>query len=407
MHGAKQPLRIAIVFPGDASSPRTWSGVPYGVSEGLKEADVDVVHVSSAADAKVERLLARTIALRYLPRAPHGSPVDRARASYRAALIGPALARIRSVVARRRLARAELDGCIQAGATFPLATSAPVVTYEDMTVEQALDYGYEHWSTLRRRDIEWRIAAQRRAYRAARACCVTTSWVRRSVVEDYGVDPGKVHVVGVGTNHAPRRRERDWATPRFLFVGREWERKNLPAVLRAFARLRRTHPDAELHLVGVHPRLDLPGVTAHGPLRQDLADERRRLRALYERATCLVMPSLFEPAGIVYADAAAAGIPSLGTIAGGSQDLIGDGGIAVDPRSEQEILLAMEHLADPSVARDLGGRAGARSELFVWRKVAERLVRALGLGTGFGLAEFLPPDPERTPRSRDVRAAPT
>jgi len=400
MDEAKRPLRIAIVFPGDSSNPSTWSGTPYGVGEGLRDAGVDVIHLSSTVPARGELLLASLVALRYLPSVKRGSTIERVRGAYRSALISPGLVRIRSIVARRRLARTDLDGCIQIGASLPLRTSAPVVTFEDMTVRQALNYPYDHWSTLRRRDVDWRVEGQGRAYRAARACCVTNSWARRSVIEDYGVDPGKVHVVGVGTNHAPRQVERDWSRPRFLFVGREWERKNGPAVLRAFARLRDTLPHDLLHLVGEHPLVDAPGVVDHGPLRQDIPDERKRLRALFDSATCFVMPSLFEPSAIVYTEAAAAGIPSVGTLVGGSQDLIGDGGIAVDPHSEQEILSAMEKFADPPVAREYGARAGARCRLFVWQQVAERLLRALAVRNGDRLAEFLPATPEETPHSR-------
>lgn len=383
-------MRIAIVFPGDSSNPSTWSGTPFGVGEGLKAAGVEVVHLSSALPPRAERRLASVMAVSYLPRARGESPIGRARSAYRAALISPGLVRVRSVVARRRLAGAELDGCIQIGASLPLATGAPVVTYEDMTVRQALEYPYDHWSTLRCRDVDRRVEGQRRAYREARACCVTNSWARRSLVDDYGVDPGKVHVVGVGTNHAPRRVERDWSRPRFLFVGREWERKNGPAVVRAFAQLRDSLPEAELHLVGEHSAVTLPGVVDHGPLSQEVPQERKRMRDLYDAATCFVMPSLFEPSAIVYTEAAAAGIPSVGTLVGGSQDLIGDGGIAVDPRSDRDILRAMERFADPTVARECGARASARSELFLWSKVAERLLRALAIRDGSELAEFLP-----------------
>ena len=219
---------------------------------------------------------------------------------------------------------------------------------------------------------------------------MTNSWARRSVIEDYGVPAGKVHVTGVGSNHVPRKVERDWSRPRFLFVGREWERKNGPALVRCFARLREELPEAELHLVGQHPRMTAPRVVDHGPLRQDVADERTRLRELFDAATCFVMPSLFEPSAIVYTEAAAAGLPSIGTVVGGSEDLVGDGGVSVDPTSDEEIFAAMRRFADPATAREAGARAAERSHLFVWRKVAERLLRALDIGDTAALADFIP-----------------
>ena len=91
------------------------------------------------------------------------------------------------------------------------------------------------------------------------ACCLTTRWAADSVVADYGIDRDKVHVVGVGRNHSPAPAERDWNSPRFLFVGRDWEGKNGRGLLRAFARVKAQIPDAGLDIVGNHPPLDAEG----------------------------------------------------------------------------------------------------------------------------------------------------
>ena len=141
--------RIAVVFPGDVSKPSTWSGTPLGIVQGLTEAGVEVVNVSSAASEQAERMLAGLMGLAYLPRAAGDSARERARSSYRAALIGPQLTRLRGAIANRRLAELELDGCVQIGASRPLQARAPVATFEDMTVKQALDFPYDHWHTLR------------------------------------------------------------------------------------------------------------------------------------------------------------------------------------------------------------------------------------------------------------------
>jgi hypothetical protein len=48
----------------------------------------------------------------------------------------------------------------------------------------------------------------------------------------------------------------------------------------------------------------------------------------------------------------------------------------------------MRALADPDVARRMGGAARERSRLFTWERVGARLLAALGLPGGEG-AEFL------------------
>jgi glycosyltransferase involved in cell wall biosynthesis len=120
-------------------------------------------------------------------------------------------------------------------------------------------------------------------------------------------------------------------------------------------------------------------------------EDRERMALLYREATAFVMPSVHEPAGIVYAEAGGAGLASIGTTDGGAATMIGPGGILVDPRDDAQIFAAMDRLADPDTARRLGELALRHSTLLTWPKVAERLVRALdvpGVDTS-GLAEFL------------------
>jgi len=235
-------------------------------------------------------------------------------------------------------------------------------------IRQATSHGLRTW-----------IARERRAYHAASACCVASRWVRDSMVADYGVPDQKIHVVGLGRNHDPRPADRSWDDPHFLFVGRDWERKNGPRVLEAFARLKAEVPEARLDLVGGHPRVTQDGVTGHGALRLNVGADRLKLARLFERATCFVMPSHWEAFGIVYLEAGAAGVPSIGTTVGGAADAIGDGGILVDPTSTGQLLDAMRTLADGLTAARYGSRALARAPDYTWRAVAGRVTQALGL----------------------------
>jgi glycosyltransferase involved in cell wall biosynthesis len=229
-------------------------------------------------------------------------------------------------------------------------------------------------------------------YRGAHGCCVLGSWAKDSLVQDYGLQPEKVHVIGCGRNlDVPVSPDRQWAVPRFLFVGRNWERKNGDAMVRAFVRLHDQVPEARLDVVGDHPRLSVEGVTGHGELSAQNRSERVHLELLFGQATCFVMPSLVEPFGIAYVEAAAAGLPSIATTVGGARDAVASGGILVDPHDDGAIFAAMRRLAEPAEARRLGAAAMKRSALFTWPVVAERLFRALDLpgSPGRELADFL------------------
>jgi glycosyltransferase involved in cell wall biosynthesis len=377
--------RIGVAFPQDPSKRATWSGTPSGVMRGLCEAGVEPVAIATEPPPLVKAASLNVIAAFYLR--SDRDVVAAARRARAAARASTATALLNTWSAPRALRRAgRLDGIIQIGTGYTLATDVPIATFEDMTVAQTKTHPYAGWDLLSRRAFASRMARQRRAYEQAVACCLTSRWAARSVIDDYGISPAKVHVVGVGRNHSAPAVDRDWTTPSFLFVGMDWPRKNGEGVLRAFARLREELPNARLDVVGGHPPLAAPGVTGHGVLRLDVPEQHERLERLFGEATCFVMPSHSEASAIAYVEAAAAGLPSIGTSAGGSDYLIGDGGLVVDPRDDSALLAAMRRLADPEAAARMGAAAKLRSELFTWRAVARRLLDALDGAHGEALA---------------------
>jgi glycosyltransferase involved in cell wall biosynthesis len=369
-------MRIGVAFPGDPSQKGTWSGIPHGLIEGLAANGAEAVPVGIEPSAPVLALSSNAIAATYLrPRRSVRTAVQQARAAARASA---GIARVNSWAAAGALRRAgRLDGIVQLGTGYTLRSDAPIVTYEDMTIPQTKTHPYSGWDLLTRRSFAARMARQRHAYEEARACCLTSPWAAESVIDDYGIAAAKVHVVGIGCNHVAPEVRRDWSEPRFLFVGLDWERKNGEGLLRAFARLREQLPTARLDLVGGHPPISQEGVTGHGVLRLDVPSQHERLEHLFAAATCFVMPSHSEASAIAYVEAGSAGLPSIGTSAGGSGYLIGDGGLIVDPSDDDALLAAMRRLADPATAERMGAEARQRSRLFSWEAVAGRLMQAL------------------------------
>jgi glycosyltransferase involved in cell wall biosynthesis len=366
--------RIVLAATGDPLAAATWSGTPAGIARGLRSLGVAVAGVDATPPRGVREASLAVSAARSRSR------VD--------AWYTPAMHRLRSVVAARRLP--ECDGVLLMGAEFGLPAGVRYVTVSDLTLAQARAT-HPVFSRLSERVYAGFEARQREVYAGAVACCTASHWTADSLVADHGVPEARVHVVGLGPNHEPPAKV--WsgseAAPRFLFVGREWERKHGPLLLRAFARLREEVPGARLDLVGGHPPVSAPGVTGHGLLRLDRPDEAARVSALFGAATCFVMPSEVEPFGLAYIEAAVAGVPSIATSVGGAGTIVAEGtGLLVPPGDEEALLGAMRTLADPEVARRMGAAARERSRLFDWELVAARLLRALGLPGGEG-AEYL------------------
>jgi glycosyltransferase involved in cell wall biosynthesis len=392
--------RIAVTCNGNPADLGVYSGGPASLLEALGEIGIESLplrgDLGPRGQVQFERIL---LALRLRPSdLLHPGVLRQTRRQLRSevALSRPMSTARTRAVAFRSARLGPLSGIFQYGVGFDLPPGTPAVTLEDATFHQVCeDY---RWPWLRNLSGSRRTSLDeqtRRRYARAEACAFMSSWAAASAIRDYRVPASKVCVVGVGRNHNPPcPADRDWSRPRALFVGLDWERKNGPAVLRAFSKLREQRADARLDIVGGHPRLDVEGVRAHGQLSLTDPTQRSRLEALFGAATFFVMPSLHEPAGIVYAEAQAAGIASIATTSGGAATIVGDAGIVVDPHDDRALSDAMSQLAEPECAARLGDLARRRARLFTWRAVAERLLRALappGLDLA-PLADFLTDD---------------
>jgi glycosyltransferase involved in cell wall biosynthesis len=358
--GVDAPIRVAVIFQGDVADPNAWSGTPSGVSTGLEELGIEVVPIDARMRGSLG--LSRLMHLDWIGQTTN--PLLAAGGGHRVA---------------RALRSTPVTAAVAIGSGYPLPVGVRVATLDDLTVAQAVVQPEGGYSGLRPRQARrWRVR-QAANYGRAAACCVASEWAASSLRDDYGVPPDKVHVVGLGRNSPRQVVERDWTVPRFLFIGRDWHRKRGPAVVEAFARLRARIPAATLDLVGQHSPVTAPGVSDHGFLPLDNPAARERHAELIARATCLVLPSRFEAFGIAHLDAAAAGVPSIGTTNGGAVTAIGGGGVVVNPDDNEALLMAMLDLADPVRARHLGQLAFAHSKDFTWPLVAQRIVGALGM----------------------------
>jgi glycosyltransferase involved in cell wall biosynthesis len=356
--------RIAIAAIGDPLAPSTWSGIPSELASGLRERGIDVAGLEATPPSPLrEGALAIAAAVRR-------SRVD--------AWYTRGMHALREAVAARRLqALGPLDGVVLLGAEFGLPAGTRYVVWTDMTLAQARA-SHPVFRRLSAGTFRGWNARQARILRAAHSVVAASHWTARSLAEDYGLPAERVHVVGFPRNHTPPPRTGEWAPPRFLFVGREWERKRGADVVEVFASVRAAHPQAQLDVVGRHPPLHAPGVTGHGPLRLSVPEEAARAAELFASATCFVMPSELEPFGIVYAEAAAAGVPSIATAEGGAGTIVGpDAGVLVAPGDLEALRAAMLRLADPETARALGEGALRGADRFSRAAVSGRVLRAL------------------------------
>ncbi len=368
----------------DPEDPRQWSGVSNGLISELRGLGVYAGHRSSTPWPAMSRLVYRLAKL-----------TGREKGWTRRAEMR-AVTHLSDLMLRVTTP-SHMDGWVHLPNLNGPVTRGRYVTFHDISPAQLLEagpelapsFGYPHAT---KRQLEWVVRQQVALYRGAYAVCVSSRFVADSLVRDHGIDARKIRVVGMGRNaDIPPPPDRDWSTPRFLFIGRNWKRKNGDAVVRAFTRVRNDVPEAHLDVVGGHPLIDVEGVTTHGHVAVSTPDGREKIEGLFAAATCFVVPSLMEPFGIVYLEAGAAGLPCIATKNGGMETSVGPGGILLDPLDEEAIYRAMRSMCDSDLARRTGELARERAPLFTWSAFGQRILRSLDLPRipGVTLADFL------------------
>ncbi|GHF81329.1 glycogen(starch) synthase [Amycolatopsis bartoniae] len=168
--------------------------------------------------------------------------------------------------------------------------------------------------------------------------------------------------------------------PLLLYFGRlEWE-KGVQDLIAALPAIRRDHPGTRLVVAGRGRHLDELVAQAR-KLRVRRAVHfaghlpDRELRAALAAADAVVLPSKYEPFGIVALEAAAAEAPLIASTAGGLGEVVIDGltGLAFAPGDSAAIRAAVHSvLSDRKAARRRARTARARlAEDFDWARIAE------------------------------------
>jgi len=99
--------------------------------------------------------------------------------------------------------------------------------------------------------------------------------------------------------------------------------------------------------------------------------------ALFSEACALTFPSRYEGFGIPSLEAMSRGVPVVASTSGALPEVVGDGGVLLDPDDDQAWSDEMVRLLlDDAHREDLIARGSARAAGFTWDASAEALVRA-------------------------------
>ena len=224
--------------------------------------------------------------------------------------------------------------------------------------------------------VEWWLTYQ------AREVIACSRFMVREVVQGFELPPDKVHLVPNGVDIDRWSHVDDPAAVREPLViawGRIQYEKGFQVLARAIGSLRLRVPGIRCVIAGrgtylpeLQTQIDMEGVSDLVQLAGFVTDDE--LKGLLARAACVVIPSLYEPFGIVALEGMAAGAPTIVARTGGLAEIVeGTGaGVLFEPGNHHELADRIEDvLADPGAAAHLrDAAADLLRRTYTWDAIA-------------------------------------
>ena len=274
---------------------------------------------------------------------------------------------------------------LQIGAWFNLTgrKNKRTVTYQDGNIQTLLHSPFSY-PRISHHVLNRVIAYEKKVYQNMDYIFARSQWLADSFVKDFGVDPSRVsHPVGAGINlpYVKDITGKTYESPHILFVGREFERKGGLVLLEAFKEVRKIVKNATLTIVGSVIEDPPVGVMCIDRIEKNTEEGIEQLLRAYASASIFVMPSLYEPYGIVFAEASAHRLPCIGTNTCAMPEIIDDGltGFIVPVNEPSRLAKRMiELLSNPAQCKEMGERGYQKYRAqYRWEVVAQKIIERL------------------------------
>jgi glycosyltransferase involved in cell wall biosynthesis len=264
---------------------------------------------------------------------------------------------------------------------FPLLSRVPMVLgVHDTIAESNPRFAF----SSKRHEMFWRWKV-RLALAQARTVLTVSEYSRRSIVAGLKVAASRIRVLTEAASARFSKSARAGERGEYiLYAGGISPNKNLPTLVRAYARLR--PGGVKLVLAGDYQSDgfkscygELCALTAELGVAGDVVFpgfvSDQELCDLYSGASVFVMPSFDEGFGLPAVEAMACGAPVIVAKGHALEEVVGTAGLLVDPNDEAGLAGAIGSvLADPALRAELSDRSLRRAAEFSWPKAARQLL---------------------------------
>lgn len=258
---------------------------------------------------------------------------------------------------------------------FWTKSDIPYVTYLDYTMALA-KRTWAPWSPFNnRKELEFWFDCERQAYTQAHHLFPMSNLVKNSLVEDYGIPPEKITVVGASGNFTELYQgEKSFGSKQILFNGSDFERKGGDLVIAAFKQVKQTIPHAKLVIVGKNLVTKEHGIENPGHIAS-----AAQMRELFLNTDLVVAPAYCEPFGHFLVEAMNYGVPCLVSANGGMPEIVDHevNGVVI-PQPTPDILAEriINLLSQPNLLMQMSEKAKAKIKRQLnWDNIAAKIIQ--------------------------------
>ncbi len=220
--------------------------------------------------------------------------------------------------------------------------------------------------------------------REANTIIAISEYSKKLLVDRLNIPESKVHVVHLGVSteiFKPMKKEearRKVGLPEnskiILHVGSEEPRKNIPALISAFNELQKNIPGVLLLRVGEKRSTTqelIRKLMLEKKVRYHQNISKEELALLYNAADLFVFPSFNEGFGLPVLEAMACGIPVVSSNRASLPEVVGDGGIMIDPFDVKTLSSAVYGvLINKNLVHKMIKKGLERAKFFSWERTA-------------------------------------
>lgn len=317
-------MKILIISSLDIKTPKSWSGTLYYIYQALLKSGHDIVILEP--QTSFCRIFLKVINRLFNL---FGKKINHEHSIFVSKELGLKI--------RKKIEQMDFDVVFAPGASTEVAylnSDKPIIYLSDTTFPLMVNY-YDEFSRYNRIGIQSGWAIESKAINNSALATFPSSWACESA-KLLSKKPDNIYQCKWGANldyvckdSLMLEKKLSEHNCNLLFVGVDWERKGGDIAVEVVSRLRKKGVCASLTVVGIEildqSILDLPFVNNVG--RLDKSDEKQlaKLKHIFSQSHFLILPTLGECYGMVFAEASAYGTPCLANRTGGVPSVVTEG----------------------------------------------------------------------------------